>query len=182
MTSRGRAAEGCVAAAGALGIALVLATRAELAIALGLPLVALLVWITLTDLSQRVIPNRLLLVAIAAGALIAFIGAPESLPARALAAGAAGAFFGGLALAHPGGMGMGDVKLAAVMGWFLVTAVVPALAIAFLLGGVLGLALLIRRGPAAAGLAIPFGPFLAVGGISSLLIGNQVVDWYLARL
>ena len=76
-------------------------------------------------------------------------------------------------------MGMGDVKLAAVMGLFLGRNVAPALLIALLAGSLVGLALIARHGAAARKQAIPFGPFLALGGVVGLLAGNEIVDWYL---
>jgi leader peptidase (prepilin peptidase)/N-methyltransferase len=76
-------------------------------------------------------------------------------------------------------MGLGDVKLAAVMGLFLGRDVGPALFAALLAGSVVGLAILAREGAAARKKAIPFGPFLALGGVVGLLAGGPLVDWYL---
>jgi leader peptidase (prepilin peptidase)/N-methyltransferase len=77
-------------------------------------------------------------------------------------------------------MGMGDVKLAAVMGLYLGRAVAPALLIGFASGAVVGVALIARRGASARKQAVPFGPFLALGGVIALWYGNALVDWYLA--
>ena len=66
---------------------------------------------------------------------------------------------------YPRGMGMGDVKLAAVMGLFLGRAVAPALLIGFAAGAIYGVALIARAGPEARKQAVPFGPFLALGGV-----------------
>ena len=74
---------------------------------------------------------------------------------------------------------MGDVKLVAVMGLFLGRAIVPALAVAVLAGALVGLATMLRHGPEARKHAIPFGPFLALGGVVGLLAGNEMLDWYL---
>jgi leader peptidase (prepilin peptidase) / N-methyltransferase len=108
-------------------------------LALGVVFVAVLAAITLTDLERRVIPNAILLV----GALIglAIVGAtdPASLPERAAAAAGAGGFLLLFALVYPRGMGMGDVKLAAVMGLFLGVSVVPALFVGIVLGSLVGL-------------------------------------------
>ena len=76
-------------------------------------------------------------------------------------------------------MGLGDVKLAATMGLFLGAAVAPAILMALLAGSVVGLVLIARHGAGARKMAIPFGPFLALGGIVSLLVGNQLIDLYL---
>lgn len=158
--------------------ALVLAGEpAELA--LGLVFVSTLVAVTLTDLERRVIPNKILLVAALLGVAIAAATDPASLPERAAAAAAAGGLLFLAALAYPRGMGLGDVKLAAVMGLFLGRDVAPAILVALLAGSLVGLAMIARHGAAARKRAIPFGPFLALGGVVGLLAGDQLVDWYL---
>lgn len=149
-------------------------------IALGLVFVTMLVAVTVTDLEQRIIPNKILLVAAVAGAAIAAAVDPGSLPERAIAALAAGGLLFLAALAYPRGMGLGDVKLAAVMGLFLGREVGPAILVALLAGSLVGLAMIAREGAVARKRAIPFGPFLALGGVVGLLAGNQLVDWYLS--
>jgi leader peptidase (prepilin peptidase) / N-methyltransferase len=148
-------------------------------IALGLVFVTTLLAITLTDLERRIIPNKILLVAALLGIAIAAATGLDSLPERAIAAAAAGGLLFLAALAHPRGMGLGDVKLAAVMGLFLGRNVAPAILVALLAGSLVGLAMIARQGAAARKQAIPFGPFLALGGIVGLLAGDQLVDWYL---
>ncbi|HWM55841.1 MAG TPA: prepilin peptidase [Solirubrobacterales bacterium] len=148
-------------------------------IALGLVFVTTLAAITLTDLERRVIPNRILVVAAVLAVAIAAATDPASLPERAIAAAAAGGLLFLAALAYPRGMGLGDVKLAAVMGLFLGRDVAPAILVALLAGSVVGLALIARHGAAARKRAIPFGPFLALGGVVGLLAGDELVDWYL---
>jgi leader peptidase (prepilin peptidase)/N-methyltransferase len=160
--------------------ATVLVFRGEPAqLALGLVFVATLGAITLTDLERRLIPNRILIVATIAGVALAAVLDPSSLPERAVAAVAAGGLLFAVALAYPRGMGMGDVKLAAVMGLYLGRSVAPALLIAFLAGSIVGLAIVARHGAEARKRAIPFGPFLALGGLAGLLAGEEMVDWYL---
>jgi leader peptidase (prepilin peptidase)/N-methyltransferase len=149
-------------------------------IALGLVFVTMLAAITLTDLERRIIPNRILLVASIAGGAIAAATDPGSLPERAIAAAGAGGLLFIAALAHPRGMGLGDVKLAAAMGLFLGRNVAPAILVALLAGTIVGLAMIARQGASARKQAIPFGPFLALGGIVGLLAGDQLVDWYLS--
>ena len=100
-------------------------------LALGLVFVTMLAAITLTDLELRVIPNRILIAASVIGIAIAVPTDPGALPERAIAAAAAGGALLLVALAYPRGMGMGDVKLAAVMGLYLGRAVGPALLIGF---------------------------------------------------
>ena len=148
-------------------------------LAFGLVFVTTLMAITLTDLERRIIPNKILIVAAVLGIAIAAIGDPGSLPERAIAAVAAGGLLFAAALAYPRGMGMGDVKLAAVMGIFLGRNVGPAILVALLAGSGVGLALIARHGAAARKRAIPFGPFLALGGVVGLLAGEPLVEWYL---
>ena len=75
-------------------------------------------------------------------------------------------------------MGMGDVKLAGVMGVYLGLSVIPALLIAFLAGSVVGLTMIAREGASARKKAIPFGVFLAFGGIVALLAGPELIGLY----
>jgi leader peptidase (prepilin peptidase) / N-methyltransferase len=149
-------------------------------IALGLAFVTMLVAVSLTDLERRIIPNKVLLVGALVGAALAALADPGSLPERGIALAAAGGLLFAVALAYPRGMGMGDVKLAAVMGLYLGRSVAPALLIAFAAGSVVGIAMIVRHGAAARKQAVPFGPFLAFGGVVGLLAGDQIVDWYLS--
>jgi leader peptidase (prepilin peptidase)/N-methyltransferase len=75
-------------------------------------------------------------------------------------------------------MGMGDVKLATVMGLYLGRAVAPALLIGFAAGALVGVAVIVRRGAEARKEAVPFGPLLALGGAVGLWYGNAIIDWY----
>jgi leader peptidase (prepilin peptidase)/N-methyltransferase len=148
-------------------------------VALGLVFVTMLLAVTLTDLEQRIIPNKILLVSALVGVSIAAATEPGDLPERAIAAAAAGGLLFAAALAYPRGMGLGDVKLAATMGIFLGRNVAPALLVALLAGSLVGLAMIVRDGASARKKAIPFGPFLALGGLVGLLAGDQLLDWYL---
>ena len=75
---------------------------------------------------------------------------------------------------------MGDVKLAFVLGIYLGRAVVPAMFVAFLAGALIGAAIIARMGVKEGRKAgIPFGPWLALGGVVGLLVGDEIVDWYL---
>ncbi len=153
-------------------------------IALSVALILVLVPAALIDLEHRIIPNRLT----GAGALLALsLGSaldPSGEPTRLIAGAAAGGFLLCAALAYPGGMGMGDVKLAGVMGLFLGTAVAPALLIALLSGVLVGTAIIARKGAratdrrSASKTAVPFGPFLALGGIVAVFAGQPIVSWY----
>ncbi len=162
------------------GTVLILGTDDLGELALGLAFCALLVVITLTDLERKVIPNVVLLGGAAIALAIILVADPGSLGSRAIAAVAAGGFLFLVALAYPRGMGMGDVKLAAVMGLYLGRSVAPALLIGFATGALVGLALIARKGASARKQAVPFGPFLALGGIVGLWFGGDIVDWYLS--
>jgi leader peptidase (prepilin peptidase)/N-methyltransferase len=167
-------------AVGALYAATVLVYRHDAAeAAIGLVFVAMLAIVTLTDLEQRIIPNRVLIAGAVLCLTIAVPTDPGGVPERLIAATAAGGLFFLVALAYPAGMGLGDVKLAAAMGLFLGRAVAPAILAALLAGSVIGLALITRHGTGARKMAIPFGPFLALGGVIGLLVGNQLIDLYL---
>jgi leader peptidase (prepilin peptidase)/N-methyltransferase len=149
-------------------------------LAMGLVFVSTLAAITITDLERRIIPNRILLVSAVIGIAIAAAADPGSLPERAIAAASAGGLLLITALAYPKGMGMGDVKLAGLMGLYLGSAVAAALLIGFLTGAVVGVGLMLREGSGARKRGIPFGPFLALGGFIALLAGDQLVHWYLS--
>jgi leader peptidase (prepilin peptidase)/N-methyltransferase len=75
---------------------------------------------------------------------------------------------------------MGDVKLAFMLGLFLGRAVAPAMFTAMIVGSLVG-ALIIARVGVAKGrkMGIPFGPYLALGGLVAVLVGDMIVDWYL---
>ena len=160
--------------------AAVVAARDDAAgIALGLILVTALVPIVLIDLEHRLIPNLITgpaaVAAIVAGLALDLDGVPEQLIAGA----AAGGFFLLAALAYPRGMGMGDVKLAGLMGLCLGKAVAPALMIALVAGVVVGGIVIARLGATAGRkTAVPFGPFLALGAIVALFAGDAMIDWY----
>jgi leader peptidase (prepilin peptidase)/N-methyltransferase len=80
-------------------------------------------------------------------------------------------------------MGMGDVKLAAVLGLFLGRSVGLAMLVGVLAGTIVGVAIMSRRGIGEGRkTAVPFGPFLAFGGIVAVLVGPTVVHWYLQAL
>ena len=149
-------------------------------IALGIIAVLVLVPVALIDLEHHVIPNRITgPAAIAALALGSVLDASGE-PARLASAAAAGAFFGVAHLVSPRGMGMGDVKLAGLLGLLLGTAVAPALAIALVAGVIIGLLMVSRRGAGERRSAgVPFGPFLALGGLTAIFAGHAILHAYL---
>jgi leader peptidase (prepilin peptidase) / N-methyltransferase len=163
-----------------LCVAVVLDHGADRDAWLGLAFVILLVPVTIIDLDHRIIPNVLMAIgAVVAIALLVAFDAGSTVE-HLIAAAAAGGFLLVAALAYPGGMGMGDVKLAAVMGLFLGREVAAALLFGLLAGTVVGAVIIARKGAREGRkTAIPFGPFLALGGVVALFVGDELVDWYL---
>ena len=168
------------AATALLLVAVVLAKGADNDAWLGLAFVLLLVPVTLIDLDHRIIPNKLMLVGTVVSIAIVLLTDADSLVEHLIAAGAAGGFLLIAALAYPAGMGMGDVKLAGVMGLFLGRAVGPAMFAALVAGSLVGAVIVARKGAKEGRkTAIPFGPYLAFGGLVGLFAGDAIVDWYL---
>lgn len=149
-------------------------------IALGLLLVTLMVAVVPIDLEHRLILNRLTYPAAVLALIIGLALDLDGVPEQLIAAAAAGGFFLAAALVYPRGMGLGDVKLAFVMGLLLGRAVAPAV-FAALISGVLVGAVVIARVGAERGrkVKVPFGPFLAAGSILALFVGDELVDAYL---
>ena len=166
---------------GSLAVAVVLLHhRSAHDLVLGLVLVAILIPVALIDLDHRIIPNRIMLPAAIAAVLIGLATRPSGVPEQLIAGGAAAGFLLVFVLAYPRGMGMGDVKLAGVLGLFLGREVAVAIMAALLLGTLVGGVIMARVGVAEGRkTAVPFGPFLAGGAVVALLVGAQVVHWYL---
>jgi leader peptidase (prepilin peptidase) / N-methyltransferase len=141
---------------------------------------ATLVAVTVTDFERRVIPNKIVLPA-AAVVLVAQTVLEPSVE-WALAGFGAAAFLLVAALAYPAGMGMGDVKLALLLGVMLGRVVPVALMIGMVTALLPAIVLFARHGSAARKMAIPFGPFLAFGGIVGLFAGDWLLDQYLSML
>jgi leader peptidase (prepilin peptidase) / N-methyltransferase len=131
-----------------------------------------------TDLEHRIIPNRLMAVSAVAAVVLWAIADPGRLPENLIAGAAAGGVMLLVAIAYPAGMGMGDVKLAGVMGLYLGASVAPALFIGFAAGALVGIGIVLVRGATARKQGVPFGPFLAFGGIVGLLYGPELIGWY----
>jgi leader peptidase (prepilin peptidase)/N-methyltransferase len=133
----------------------------------------------LIDLEHRIIPNRLTALGAVLALLFGLALDPGGEPERLLAAAAAGGFLLLAALAYPGGMGMGDVKLAAVLGLLLGRAVAPAILIALVSGVLVGAVVIARKGRREGRkTAVPFGPFLAIGALAAVFAGQPMVDLY----
>ncbi|HTR76234.1 MAG TPA: A24 family peptidase [Solirubrobacterales bacterium] len=129
----------------------------------------MLATVSVIDLRERRVPNRVLGVAVALGLSLLAVADPSSVPGRLAVALLAGGAFLALALLRPDGFGMGDVKLIGVMGFFLGVGVLTAIMVALLSASLLGLVLFVRDGRAAAKATIPFAPLLALGGVLALL-------------
>jgi leader peptidase (prepilin peptidase) / N-methyltransferase len=141
---------------------------------------ATLVAVSVTDLERRIIPNRIVLPA----AAVVLLSQTALHPSPEWALGALGAslFLFLAALAYPAGMGMGDVKLALLLGAMLGRTVPVAVMIAMVAALVPAIVLLARHGSAARKMGIPFGPFLALGGVVTLFAGEWILDAYLNLL
>jgi len=161
--------------------AVALTRGVDTGLALELPFVAMLLAVAAIDLEHRIIPNRILLPMAVYGLAATAALRGDFLVEAVLAGAGAFAFFLVAALAYPAGMGMGDVKLAGVMGLFLGSAVAPALLVAFAAGSMVGIVVLAREGAGARKKALPFGVFLALGGLVGVLAGPELVELYADR-
>lgn len=141
---------------------------------------AVLVAVSAIDLEHRIIPNRIVLPAFVV-VLLANTALDPS-PKWALGALGASGFLFAAALAYPAGMGMGDVKLALLMGAALGKTVSVALMAGMLAAMIPGLVLLARHGRKARKMGIPFGPFLALGSVVALFWGHDILDAYLSTI
>lgn len=142
--------------------------------------VGVLVVLSAIDLRERIVPNRIVLPAAAVVLVVRTVTHPSVVW---LAAGLGAAFFLLIAaVARPGGMGMGDVKLALLLGFAVGRTVPIALAVALVAALVPSLVLIARHGANGRTIAIPFAPFLALGGVLALVAGTPLLDAYLRAL
>jgi leader peptidase (prepilin peptidase)/N-methyltransferase len=149
-------------------------------IVLGLLLVAFLVPLALIDVDERRLPNVLTAPAAIIAVIVGTALDPGGEVERLVAGAAAGGCFFLIAFAYPAGMGLGDVKLAGVLGLYLGGEVAIAIAVALLSSVAVGLAIIARKGVAAGRkTAIAFGPFLAAGAVVAVLVGPPLLRAYL---
>jgi leader peptidase (prepilin peptidase)/N-methyltransferase len=141
---------------------------------------ACLVAISATDLEHRIVPNRIVLPA--AGVVLVAQTALHPSAEWAVAAFGAAFFLFVAALVYPAGMGMGDVKLALLMGAMLGRTVPVALMLGMVAALVPSIFLLARYGSKARKMGIPFAPFLALGSVCALFFGQAALDWYLGLM
>ena len=145
---------------------------------LELPFVAALIALAAIDLDHRILPNKIVYPMAAWGVIATVLVDRDDLLENLAAGAGAFAFLFIAVLAYPRGMGMGDVKLGGAMGLYLGLSVIPALLVAFLSGSVVGLGMIAREGASARKKAVPFGVFLALGGIVGVLVGPELVELY----
>lgn len=129
--------------------------------------------VSVTDLRQRVIPNRVLLLAAAAAVALSLFHGPMTLPEDLLAAAVVSAPLVVVSLLRPDGMGMGDAKLVAVIGLFMGWQALPALLIGLALAGMTGVLIALGKRLPPSRTALPLAPFLAAGTVPIVLSSIQ---------
>ncbi|MCL5943101.1 MAG: A24 family peptidase, partial [Actinobacteria bacterium] len=142
---------------------------------------AVLVTITFIDMDHQIIPDRIVLPAAGVGLVAASALEPGRWWVYVVSSLGAAGFLLAIGLLWAGGMGFGDVKMALMMGAVLGSAVIVAMFVSFLVGGLTGVALVLagRKGRRD---KVPFGPFLAVGSAVAALWGPAILDAYLRLL
>jgi leader peptidase (prepilin peptidase)/N-methyltransferase len=138
---------------------------------------AVIVAVTVTDLERRIVPNRIVVPALAVALVVQTIRDPSV--EWLVAALGAGGFFLVLALVYPAGLGMGDVKLAAFLGAWLGWDAFVGLFVGTLLGMLPALVVLVRRGAEGRRTTLPYVPALAAGAVIGLFFGDAILDAWL---
>jgi leader peptidase (prepilin peptidase)/N-methyltransferase len=141
---------------------------------------AVLVAVSAIDFEHHIIPNRI--VVPAAAIVLVANSALHPSPRWVVGGLAASGFLLVSALVYPAGMGMGDVKLALLMGVALGKTVPIALFLGMLTAMVPGIYLLVKHGKAGRKMGVPLGPFLALGSVVALFWGQAILNAYLATL
>jgi leader peptidase (prepilin peptidase)/N-methyltransferase len=145
---------------------------------LELPFVAALIALAGIDLDHKLLPNKIVYPMAVYGVAATALVETGDLVEHLIAGAGAFAFLLAAVIAYPRGMGMGDVKLGGTMGLYLGLSVIPAFLVAFLSGTIVGLGIIAREGAGARKKAVPFGVFLALGGIVGVLAGKELIDLY----
>jgi leader peptidase (prepilin peptidase) / N-methyltransferase len=145
---------------------------------LELPFVAFLIALAGIDIDHKLLPNRIVYPMAVFGLLATLIVDRDDVVENVIAGAGAFAFLLAAVLAYPRGMGMGDVKLGGAMGLYLGLSILPAMLVTFLSGTIVGVVILAREGSAARKKAVPFGVFLALGGIVAVLAGPELTELY----
>ena len=142
---------------------------------------SVLVAISAIDIEHRIVPNRIVIPSFVV--VLVAQTAIEPSPEWALGALGASGFLLAAALVYPAGMGMGDVKLALLLGAMLGRLVTVGLLLGMLFALVPAAALAIRYGGGRARkMTLPFAPYLALGAVVALFAGDPILDWYLGLL
>jgi leader peptidase (prepilin peptidase) / N-methyltransferase len=141
---------------------------------------SVLVALSAIDLEHRIIPNRIVMPSFVV--VLVAQTALEPSPEWALGAIGASGFLLAAALIYPSGMGMGDVKLALLLGAMLGRNVAVGLMLGLLFALVPAAVLAVRHGTRSRKMALPFAPFLALGALVALFAGDAILDWYLELL
>jgi leader peptidase (prepilin peptidase)/N-methyltransferase len=144
-------------------------------------LCAVLVGVTAVDLRYRIIPNRVVLPAAVVGYAVSVALAPDRWLELLIGALAAGSLMLLAAMASPAGLGMGDVKLALMLGAFLGKGVAVALLGGLLAAALPSIGLLLVHGRGGRRMTLALGPYLALGGVVAVLFGHDVMHWYWAQ-
>jgi leader peptidase (prepilin peptidase)/N-methyltransferase len=143
---------------------------------------AVLVALSAIDVERRILPDRIVLPATAIVLVAQIALEPAKTPEWVGAALGASFFLFAAVVAYPAGMGMGDVKLALLLGAALGRYVGVALMLGMLAALAVSLVFFARHGLAARKMAIPFGPFLAFGSLVALFWGEPILHAYLVTL
>ncbi len=143
-----------------------------------LALILILIVLAGTDLEHRLLPNAIVGPAALVGFTLSVLESPERWWVYLVSAVAVAGGLFALALAYPGGMGMGDVKMGGMLGTFLGPYAALAVFFGALCGALTG-GLLMAAGKIQRRHALPFGVFMAIGGIVSLFLGPELWELYL---
>lgn len=141
-------------------------------------LLATLIALAAVDLEHRLLPNAIVAPAAVAGFALSTLANPGGWWIYLASAVAVGGGLFALALAYPGGMGMGDVKMGAMLGAFLGPYAALAVFLSALLGAVVG-GLLVIAGKVVRRYPLPFGMFMAAGAVATLFFGPDLWEAYL---
>jgi leader peptidase (prepilin peptidase)/N-methyltransferase len=141
-------------------------------IAVAVFFVGVLAVVAVVDMRRRIVPNRIVLPA--AAVVLAARTLVHPSPVWIVAGLGAALFLLAAAVVRPGGMGMGDVKLALLLGVAVGRSVPLALLVALVAAAIPSAAILIRNGARGRTMAIPFAPFLALGGVVALALGAPI--------
>jgi leader peptidase (prepilin peptidase)/N-methyltransferase len=133
---------------------------------------AALVWVAAIDVETKLLPNRIVVPGTAVVLASTFFLGLHAFVEHALSALVAGGFLFAAAAVRPRDLGMGDAKLAMLLGALLGTQVLPALVIGFCLVALAGLVLVVVDGRRALKRHLPLGPFLAAGALATLLLAG----------